>query len=112
MKDKKYWDQVGYHDNMEAIGANPDHLAIPDPVEELADKSLLHTAVRNLKEPYQSLVIEHLGLFGRHPMSIRQLAEKYNRPKSHVFSMYKKAQSKVSAEFFRLLHGGRIDEGS
>lgn len=112
MKQKKYWDQVGDHDDAEATRANPDHLATPDPIEELADKGLLEQAVRNLKEPHQSLIIEHLGLFGRHPMSIRQLAEKYGKSKSHVFSMYKKAQSKVRSEFFRLLDGGRIDENA
>lgn len=112
MRNKKYWEQVGDHDNMEATRANPDHLATPDPIEGIADKSLLYQAVRNLKEPYKELIIDHLGLFGRDAMSIRQIAKKQDTAKSNIFDMYKKAQNKLRKEFFRLLGGGKIDEVS
>ncbi len=107
---KDYWDDVSNHDDFEATRANPDHLATPDPVDELADKSLLYQTVSNMREPYKDLLINHLGLFGREPMSIRQYAKVNNISKDKVFRLFKRAQEKARAEFFRLLEGGKIDE--
>jgi len=107
---KDYWDSVSDNDKPENRFANPDLIAVPDFVEEFANRDLLYHALKNLAPRQKDLLIDHFGLFGRRPKSLRHIARDRNVSQNAVYKGYKVAIARLRHDFKRLENGGHVKE--